>query len=81
MDGTPVFNLLDRCLPGVEVQAFRGTLNSTTSLVLAHMYTGYTYMWIPAGWWALSRIVFRRRGWAKTTRTPEDPLIIQDVAA
>jgi 1,2-diacylglycerol 3-beta-glucosyltransferase len=51
------------------------------ALVLAHMYTGYTYMWIPAGWWALSRIVFRRRGWAKTARTPEDPLIIQDVAA
>jgi homoserine dehydrogenase len=42
MDGTPVFNLLERCLPGVEVRAFRGTLNSTTSLVLARMEDGQT---------------------------------------
>ncbi len=40
MDGTPVFNLLERCLPGVAVRAFRGTLNSTTSLVLAAMESG-----------------------------------------
>jgi homoserine dehydrogenase len=40
MDGTPVFNLLERCLPGAAVQAFRGTLNSTTSLVLARMEAG-----------------------------------------
>jgi homoserine dehydrogenase len=40
MDGTPVFNLLERCLPGVQVRAFRGTLNSTTSLVLARMEAG-----------------------------------------
>ncbi len=42
MDGTPVFNLLERCLPGVEVRAFRGTLNSTSSLVLARMGDGLT---------------------------------------
>jgi len=40
MDGTPVFNLVERCLPGAEVRAFRGTLNSTTSLVLARMEAG-----------------------------------------
>jgi 1,2-diacylglycerol 3-beta-glucosyltransferase len=51
------------------------------ALVLAHMYTGYTYMWIPAGWWALGRIVFRRKSWAKTVRTPEDPLLVHDIAA
>jgi homoserine dehydrogenase len=42
MDGTPVFNLLERCLPGVEVQAFRGTLNSTTTRILAQMEAGQT---------------------------------------
>jgi homoserine dehydrogenase len=42
MDGTPVFNLVERCLPGVEVRAFRGTLNSTTSLILARMEAGQT---------------------------------------
>lgn len=51
------------------------------AFLLAHLYTGYTYMWIPAGWWALSRIVLRRRSWAKTVRTPEDPPIVHDVAA
>lgn len=42
MDGAPVFNLLERCLPGARVRAFRGTLNSTTSLVLARMEAGQT---------------------------------------
>ena len=40
MDGTPVFNLLEHCLPAVSVSAFRGTLNSTTTLVLARMEEG-----------------------------------------
>jgi homoserine dehydrogenase len=40
MDGTPVFNLLERCLPGAGIRAFRGTLNSTTSVVLARMEAG-----------------------------------------
>jgi 1,2-diacylglycerol 3-beta-glucosyltransferase len=50
------------------------------SLALAHLYTVYSYMWIPAGWWALSRIVLRRRGWAKTVRTPEAPVAVDAVA-
>jgi homoserine dehydrogenase len=40
MDGTPVFNLLEQCLPAASVRAFRGTLNSTTTLVLARMEEG-----------------------------------------
>jgi homoserine dehydrogenase len=42
MDGTPIFNLVERCLPGAEIRAFRGTLNSTTSLILARMESGLT---------------------------------------
>jgi homoserine dehydrogenase len=42
MDGAPVFNLVARCLPGVRVLGFRGTLNSTTSLVLDRMERGAT---------------------------------------
>jgi len=42
MDGTPVFNLVERCLPGCRVLAFRGTLNSTTNLVLSRMEEGLT---------------------------------------
>ncbi len=40
MDGTPVFNLVARCLPGVRIEGFRGTLNSTTNLVLSRMEQG-----------------------------------------
>jgi homoserine dehydrogenase len=40
MDGTPVFNLVARCLPGARLLAFRGTLNSTTSLILSRMEEG-----------------------------------------
>ncbi len=40
MDGTPVFNLVERCLPGVRILSFRGTLNSTTNLILSRMEAG-----------------------------------------
>ena len=40
MDGTPVFNLVERCLRGAMVVGFRGTLNSTTNLVLSRMEEG-----------------------------------------
>jgi homoserine dehydrogenase len=40
MDGTPVFNLARRCLRGARILGFRGTLNSTTNLVLARMEQG-----------------------------------------
>jgi homoserine dehydrogenase len=41
MDGTPVFNLVARCLSGARVESFRGTLNSTTNLVLSRMERGF----------------------------------------
>jgi homoserine dehydrogenase len=37
MDGFPIFNLAERCLRGVEVRAFRGVLNSTTTRILSRM--------------------------------------------
>ena len=40
MDGAPVFNLVERCLPGVRVLGFRGTLNSTTGYVLSRVERG-----------------------------------------
>ena len=40
MDGTPVFNLVARCLAGARIVGFRGTLNSTTNLVLSGMELG-----------------------------------------
>jgi homoserine dehydrogenase len=40
MDGTPVFNLVARCLPGARILGFRGTLNATTNLILSRMEDG-----------------------------------------
>lgn len=45
----------------------------STSLVkavlYAHLFTLYTYIWMPAGWMAVGRIVTGKRSWAKTART------------
>lgn len=43
MDGTPVFNLAEGCLPGVRVTGFSGVLNSTTNLVLTRMEEGSSF--------------------------------------
>jgi homoserine dehydrogenase len=40
MDGAPVFNLVERCLRGARIEGFRGTLNSTTNLVLSRLEQG-----------------------------------------
>ena len=40
MDGCPVYNLVERCLPGDRVLAFRGVLNSTTNYILDAMAHG-----------------------------------------
>ncbi|MEO8330629.1 MAG: homoserine dehydrogenase [Candidatus Nanopelagicales bacterium] len=40
MDGCPVYNLAEFCLPGDRVLSFRGVLNSTTNYVLDAMAEG-----------------------------------------
>jgi cellulose synthase/poly-beta-1,6-N-acetylglucosamine synthase-like glycosyltransferase len=48
-------------------------LNLFQSFAIAHVYNLYSYLWFPAGWRAVWRIVRRKRGWAKTARTVETP--------
>jgi cellulose synthase/poly-beta-1,6-N-acetylglucosamine synthase-like glycosyltransferase len=48
------------------------------SIAYAHVFSVYSYMWIPAGWMAVFRIVTGKRSWAKTTRTPEVVVDIRD---
>ncbi len=43
MDGTPIFNLHARCLPGARVLGFRGVLNSTTTRILSRMEEGVPF--------------------------------------
>lgn len=41
------------------------------SILLAHLYTIYSYFWFLAGWRAVWNVVRGKNSWAKTTRTPE----------
>lgn len=43
MDGTPVYNLVRNCLPGVKVLGFAGALNSTTKVILQAMAAGMSF--------------------------------------
>jgi len=43
MDGTPVFNLAEFCLPGATVLGFAGVLNSTTNIILSGMESGRSF--------------------------------------
>ena len=43
MDGTPIFNLVELCLPGARVLGFSGVLNSTTNLILTGMEAGQSF--------------------------------------
>jgi homoserine dehydrogenase len=40
MDGTPIFNLVEKTLPGCEILGLEGILNSTSNLVLDQMSGG-----------------------------------------
>lgn len=43
MDGAPVFNLWNECMPGVKVHGFTGVLNSTSKVVIETMERGGTF--------------------------------------
>lgn len=42
MDGTPIFSLVEKTLPGCEIRRIEGILNSTSNFVLAEMARGRT---------------------------------------
>jgi len=41
------------------------------AVVLAHGLSLYTYLWLPAGWYAVVRMVTGKGAWAKTARTAD----------
>jgi homoserine dehydrogenase len=43
MDGIPIFNLVELCLPGARILGFSGVLNSTTNLILTGMEAGQSF--------------------------------------
>lgn len=48
-----------------DVGFFKGVL-------LAHAYSFYTWIWVPAGWKAVYRQLLGKGGWAKTDRVADD---------
>jgi homoserine dehydrogenase len=42
MDGTPILNLAEFCLPASRIDGFRGIVNGTTNVVLTAMAAGHT---------------------------------------
>jgi homoserine dehydrogenase len=43
MDGVPIFNLVRETMPAVDVQAFRGVINSTCNYVLSELERGVAF--------------------------------------
>jgi homoserine dehydrogenase len=43
MDGAPIFNLAEYCLPAARVTGFYGLLNSTTNIILTGMQSGASF--------------------------------------
>lgn len=43
MDGAPVFNMVETCLPAARVLGFEGILNSTTNIILTGMEEGRSF--------------------------------------
>jgi hypothetical protein len=42
------------------------------ALLYGHVFTLYGYLWLPAGWMALHRMLSRQGTWAKTARTTDE---------
>jgi 1,2-diacylglycerol 3-beta-glucosyltransferase len=42
-------------------------------LLLGHAFAVYSLLWVPAGYWALGRVLRGRRGWMKTERLADRP--------
>ena len=43
MDGAPIFNMVEKTLPGCKVLSFKGILNSTTNFIMEEMEAGSDY--------------------------------------
>jgi cellulose synthase/poly-beta-1,6-N-acetylglucosamine synthase-like glycosyltransferase len=64
MFGPPIFY-------GMAYARHREDVSRARAFALAHVVPLYTYVWYVAVWWALLRMLLRRRSWAKTARHAE----------
>jgi 1,2-diacylglycerol 3-beta-glucosyltransferase len=59
--------------PYAFVYWLRGRMPLGRAIVLAHVFEIYSHLWLISGWWAVGRVLRRRRGWEKTARVVELP--------
>jgi cellulose synthase/poly-beta-1,6-N-acetylglucosamine synthase-like glycosyltransferase len=45
-----------------------GRIGLPRALLYAYAFSIYAYLWLPTGWWAVVRQLWRRRNWVKTLR-------------
>ena len=57
--------------PYAFVYWLRGRMPFGKALLLAHLFELYSHLWLISGWWAVGRVLRRRRGWEKTARVVE----------
>jgi cellulose synthase/poly-beta-1,6-N-acetylglucosamine synthase-like glycosyltransferase len=73
--GMPLVTMYLLCFglayPYAYVYWLRGRMSFGKALLLAHLFELYSHLWLISGWWAVGRIVRRRRGWEKTARVVE----------
>lgn len=63
--------------PYAFVYWLRGRMGLGRALLLAHAFEAYSHLWLISGWWAVGRVLRRRRGWAKTERVAETPAVLE----
>lgn len=54
-------------------------ISALRAFVLAHGQAAYNLIWYVAEWWAVVRILGRRRNWVKTSRLQEDDMADTDM--
>jgi cellulose synthase/poly-beta-1,6-N-acetylglucosamine synthase-like glycosyltransferase len=57
--------------PYAFVYWLRGRMPLGKAILLAHLFELYSQLWLISGWWAVGRVVRRRRSWEKTARVVE----------
>lgn len=73
--GAPLWLMYLLCFgpayPYALVYWLRGRAGLGRSIVLAHAFELYSYLWLVSGWMAIARVARRKRGWDKTARVRE----------
>jgi 1,2-diacylglycerol 3-beta-glucosyltransferase len=57
------------------------TFSRVSSVLVAHGFVGYGFLWIVSGWRAVARVIRGRSSWSKTERSFEAPIVVENPRA